>query len=101
MYQMFFPAALAANPAWNEWQFYDAGFFLIAIPIVFIYGICIGSFLNVVIIRVPRGESLIKRSSHCMTCGAKIRVIDLIPVFSWLFLRGKCHNCGEKISPYG
>ena len=66
--------------------------------IVFLFGICIGSFLNVVIIRLPRHESLIKRSSHCMTCGTKIRPIDLIPVFSWLFLRGKCHNCGEKIS---
>lgn len=65
---------------------------------VFVFGICIGSFLNVVIIRLPRGESLIKRSSHCMTCGTKIRAIDLIPVFSWIFLRGKCHSCGEKIS---
>ena len=67
--------------------------------IVFVFGIAIGSFLNVVIIRLPRNESLIKRASHCMTCGAKIRAIDLIPVFSWLFLRGKCHSCGEKISP--
>ena len=66
---------------------------------VFIFGICIGSFLNVVILRLPRHESMIKRSSHCMTCGAKIRACDLIPVFSWLFLRGKCHSCGEKISP--
>lgn len=65
---------------------------------MFIFGICIGSFLNVVILRLPRGESLVKRSSHCMTCGTKIRAIDLIPVFSWIFLRGKCHSCGEKIS---
>jgi len=67
--------------------------------IVFLFGICIGSFLNVVILRLPRHESLIKRSSHCMTCGTKIRPIDLIPVFSWLLLRGKCHACGSKISP--
>ena len=73
-------------------------FKLMFLTIVFLFGICIGSFLNVVIIRLPRNESLIKRSSHCMTCGAKIRPIDLIPVFSWIFLRGKCHNCGEKIS---
>jgi len=66
---------------------------------VFIFGISIGSFLNVVILRLPRHESLIKRSSHCMTCGAKIRACDLVPVFSWIFLRGKCHSCGEKISP--
>jgi leader peptidase (prepilin peptidase)/N-methyltransferase len=65
----------------------------------FIFGICIGSFLNVVILRLPKHESLIKRSSHCMTCGAKIRPVDLIPVFSWLMLRGKCHSCGQKISP--
>lgn len=67
--------------------------------VVFLLGISIGSFLNVVIIRLPLGESLVKRSSHCMTCGAKIRARDLVPVFSWLALRGKCHSCGEKISP--
>jgi len=72
-----------------------AAFYIVA----FLFGISIGSFLNVVILRLPRHESLIKRSSHCMTCGAKIRAIDLIPVFSWLMLRGKCHSCGEKISP--
>lgn len=66
---------------------------------VFLFGISIGSFLNVVILRLPRNESLIKRSSHCMTCGAKIRARDLIPVFSWLALKGKCHSCGKKISP--
>jgi len=92
-------ACFAAQTGWKEWETMDLGFFFFAIPVVFLYGICIGSFLNVVIIRLPLGESLIKRSSHCMTCGAKIRVIDLIPVFSWLFLKGKCHSCGEKISP--
>ena len=98
MYQMFSLAAFAAQTGWKEWKYYSPSFFLMAVPIIFLYGICIGSFLNVVIIRLPRGESLIKRSSHCMTCGAKIRVIDLIPVFSWLFLHGKCHSCGDKIS---
>lgn len=73
-------------------------FIISFLAVVFVFGICIGSFLNVVIIRLPRHESLIKRSSHCMTCGAKIRACDLVPVFSWLFLRGKCHSCGEKIS---
>ncbi len=80
-------------------DFMDTQFYIMFYLIVFLFGICIGSFLNVVIIRIPREESLIKRSSHCMTCGTKIRIIDLIPVFSWLFLRGKCHSCGEKISP--
>ena len=79
-------------------EFMDAPFYIMFYAIVFLFGICVGSFLNVVIIRLPNNESLIKRSSHCMTCGEKIRIIDLIPVFSWLFLRGKCHKCGAKIS---
>lgn len=65
---------------------------------VFLFGITIGSFLNVCIFRLPAGESLIKRNSHCMTCGAEIKRYDLIPLFSWLFLRGKCRACGAKIS---
>lgn len=77
-------------------------FKIMFLTIVFLFGICIGSFLNVVIIRLPKEDpeerSLTKRSSHCMTCGTPIRPIDLIPVFSWIFLRGKCHSCGKKIS---
>lgn len=80
-------------------KFTDPFFCIMVYTIVFLFGIAIGSFLNVVIIRLPRHESLIKRSSHCMTCGTKIRACDLIPVFSWLALKGKCHSCGEKISP--
>lgn len=64
----------------------------------FLFGISIGSFLNVCIYRLPAGESLTKRNSHCMTCQAPIKWYDLIPVFSWLFLRGKCRACGSKIS---
>ena len=79
-------------------EFTDMPFKIMFLSIVFLFDICIGSFLNVVILRLPRHESLIKRSSHCMTCGAKIRPIDLIPVLSWILLRGKCHSCGEKIS---
>lgn len=67
--------------------------------VVFIFGICIGSFLNVCIFRLPAGESLTKKNSHCMTCGAEIKRYDLIPIISWLFvLKGKCRSCGEKIS---
>ena len=81
-------------------EYLDIGFYIMFFPIVFFYGICIGSFLNVVIYRLPRNESLVKRASHCTTCGAKIRVIDIIPIVSWVFiLHGKCRNCGEKISP--
>lgn len=65
---------------------------------VFLFGITIGSFLNVCILRLPAGESLIKRNSHCMTCGAEIKRYDLIPLFSWLILKGKCRACGAKIS---
>lgn len=65
---------------------------------VFLFGITIGSFLNVCIYRLPANESLIKRNSHCMTCGAEIKRYDLIPLFSWLILRGKCRSCGAKIS---
>lgn len=72
---------------------------LIVYVFVFLFGITIGSFLNVCIYRLPTGESLIKRNSHCMTCGAEIKRYDLIPVFSWLILRGKCRSCKAPISP--
>jgi leader peptidase (prepilin peptidase)/N-methyltransferase len=72
---------------------------LIIYIFVFAAGAVIGSFLNVCILRLPRGESLVKQNSHCMTCGAYIKHYDLIPIFSWLILRGKCRNCGAKISP--
>ena len=74
------------------------GFDIAIYVMVFLFGITIGSFLNVCIYRLPAGESLTKQNSHCMTCGAPIKWYDLIPVFSWLFLRGKCRACGSKIS---
>jgi len=81
-----------------HFKFLDIRAYLIVYFIISFFGLCVGSFLNVCIYRLPRGESLIKRSSHCTKCGAKIRFYDLVPVFSWLFLRGKCRNCGDKIS---
>lgn len=72
--------------------------YIILYTIIFSFGMIIGSFLNVCIYRLPREESLIKTSSHCVRCNTKIKRYDLIPIFSWLFLRGKCRNCGEKIS---
>lgn len=79
-------------------EFLDIRAYLIAYFIISFFGLCIGSFLNVCIYRLPRGESLIKRNSHCTTCGEKIKIRDLVPVFSWLLLKGKCRHCGEKIS---
>lgn len=67
--------------------------------ITFIYGIVIGSFLNVCIYRIPRGESIAKERSHCMTCGYQLRWYDLVPLFSWLALGGKCRKCKTPISP--
>lgn len=67
--------------------------------IIFIFGACIGSFLNVCILRLPSDESLIKGASHCMTCGEKIKKRDLIPILSWCILKGKCRNCKADISP--
>ena len=75
-----------------------AGYYIAIYVMVFLFGITIGSFLNVCIYRLPVGESLTKKNSHCMTCGTPIKWYDLIPVFSWLFLRGKCRACGSKIS---
>ena len=66
--------------------------------IVFLYGIVIGSFLNVVIYRVPKKENIVSTRSHCMNCGYQLKWYDLIPLFSWIFLGGKCRNCGERIS---
>lgn len=65
---------------------------------VFLYGIVIGSFLNVLIIRLPEGGDIVKESSHCMKCGHQLKWFELIPVFSWLFLGGKCRICKSKIS---
>ena len=61
-------------------------------------GLVIGSFLNVVAHRVPLGESLVSPGSHCPGCGAPVKPYDNIPVVSWLRLRGRCRNCGMRIS---
>jgi leader peptidase (prepilin peptidase) / N-methyltransferase len=66
--------------------------------IVCILGLLIGSFLNVCIYRIPKGESIAFPPSHCSRCSHPLSPLDLIPVFSFLFLKGKCRYCGEKIS---
>jgi len=65
---------------------------------VFILGAAIGSFLNVVIIRTPRDESVSFPSSHCMSCNTPLRAWHNVPILSWLFLQGKCSFCNAKIS---
>lgn len=66
--------------------------------IIFLYGIVIGSFLNVCIYRIPLKESIAKERSHCMSCGYQLKWYDLIPLFSYLALRGRCRKCKTKIS---
>jgi leader peptidase (prepilin peptidase)/N-methyltransferase len=64
-----------------------------------LFGAIIGSFLNVVVYRLPRGESLSHPASHCPSCETPIKPYDNVPVLAWLWLRGKCRSCGEPISP--
>ena len=77
----------------------STGLFRIGAVYSFVIGAYLGSFLNVVIWRVPRGESILWPPSHCPKCGARIRWYQNIPILSWLALRGRCANCGERISP--
>jgi leader peptidase (prepilin peptidase)/N-methyltransferase len=63
------------------------------------FGLLFGSFANVLIWRVPRGESIVSPGSHCPRCGHDVRWYDNIPVLSWVLLRGRCRDCGEPISP--
>lgn len=66
--------------------------------VFFIFGAVLGSFYNVVGYRLPKGESLLFPSSHCTKCNHKLGASELVPIFSYLFLGGKCKNCGQKIS---
>ena len=66
--------------------------------IVFVLGLVIGSFLNVCIYRIPAKLSIVKPRSRCGSCGKTLTTLDLIPILSWLFLKGRCRHCGAKIS---
>jgi leader peptidase (prepilin peptidase) / N-methyltransferase len=65
--------------------------------LAFLGGLSAGSFVTVVAHRVPRGESIVRPRSRCGACGTQIASYDNVPVFSWLFLRGRCRGCGERI----
>jgi leader peptidase (prepilin peptidase)/N-methyltransferase len=69
------------------------------VTVIGAFGMLIGSFLNVVAWRLPRGESLVRPGSRCPGCETPIRPYDNVPVLSWLILRGRCRACGVKISP--
>lgn len=72
---------------------------MIMYGLVFILGLVLGSFYNVVALRTLSGENLAFPPSHCSNCNHQLHRKDLVPVFSWLFLKGKCRYCGDKISP--
>lgn len=75
---------------------------LLTLPVyilVFLFGITVGSFLNVCILRIPAHESIVTGPSHCMSCGKRLKWWELIPLFSWLALRGRCSGCSSPISP--
>lgn len=66
--------------------------------IIFLFGITFGSFLNVCIYRIPKKEDIVKTPSHCMKCGYELKWYDLVPLFSFIALKGKCRKCGTKLS---
>lgn len=65
---------------------------------IFLFGIVIGSFVNVCIYRIPKKEDIVKVRSHCMSCGYQLKWYDLVPLFSYLALRGRCRRCNVKLS---
>lgn len=71
---------------------------IFAYTVVGLLGLFVGSFLNVCICRIPNDESIVFPPSHCTACNHRLGVLDLFPLFSWVFLRGKCRYCKAKIS---
>jgi len=71
----------------------------VVIVFFFLFGIVIGSFLNVCITRIPEEISIVSPGSRCPNCETPIKAYDNVPVFAWLWLRGKCRACGQAISP--
>ncbi len=97
------PFAIVLTQAQNQNQFLtltitSPTILVLAYLTIFAFGIVIGSFLNVCIYRIPRHETVVTTPSHCMGCGYHLRWYDMIPIFSWLALKGRCRKCGEKIS---
>lgn len=82
----------------NQVSVVDPALIKLILSLATILGLLVGSFLNVVIWRVPRGQSVVAPPSACPSCSSVIRWFDNVPVASWLFLRGKCRNCKTGIS---
>ena len=64
-----------------------------------VLGACLGSFVNCLAWRLANGESVLAGRSHCTSCGHVLGALDLVPVASWLALRGRCRHCGQRVSP--
>jgi len=86
---------LVAQPTDPLTMTLSSGWFLIMVALL---GASVGSFLNVVIARLPKGMSIVSPGSHCFACGAPVAWYDNIPVVSYLILRGRCRHCGAKFS---
>lgn len=71
----------------------------LALCFITLAGMCVGSFCNVLIFRIPKGEDFVRTRSHCMSCGHTLRWYELIPVVSFVLQRGRCRACGAKLSP--
>lgn len=71
---------------------------VIMIIYIFAIGTILGSFFNVCIYRIPKGESIVNPPSHCGNCNTRLKPLDLVPVFSYIFLKGQCRYCREKYS---
>lgn len=72
---------------------------IIVYSYIFFVGSCMGSFYNVCIYRLPRGESLVRPRSHCTSCDHALGVLDLVPVLSYMALKGRCRYCKSSVSP--
>jgi len=72
---------------------------IVLVPVLVLLGLAVGSFLNVVVWRLPRGESVVSPPSACPACSTPIRARDNVPVAGWLLLKGQCRDCAASISP--
>ena len=75
------------------------GIIVIYYTIIFTIGTLIGSFLTLAIHRIPLKQDILIKRSYCPKCNSRLSFIDLIPVWSYIFLRGKCRHCGNKVRP--